>query len=463
MSEFTVAVVGGGLVGALTAVTLAKNGWNVEVYELRNDLRKEKQNNGRSINLALSVRGIEPLKEAGVHQSILNTVIPMKGRMIHSLDGKQTSQPYGVFGECINSVDRQLVNDHLLDEAEKLPNVKIYFHHTLDSIDFDEGILTFKLKNGDTVSTKKVDLIIGADGAFSKTRMLMQKKIRMNYSQEYINHGWLELTIPPGKDGNYLMNPEHLHIWPRQTFMLIALPNTDKSFTVTLFMPWEKFENIKTKDDLLAFFEENFPDCIPLMGKDLLFGEYFKNPQGKLLTVKCKPYHYSNKAVLIGDAAHAMVPFYGQGMNCGFEDVSILNATFKRNLIDLKKPTPAEISKSLLDYSNNRAKDAHAICDLALYNYTEMSSGVTKLSYLIRKKLETVLHKIIPSSVIPLYTMVSFSRIPYSEVIKRWKRQSYWINFSGKFISSLLFCGIIGLGLKYNQKAILNGVKKYIC
>ncbi|KAJ3226024.1 kynurenine 3-monooxygenase, mitochondrial precursor [Clydaea vesicula] len=428
MSEFTVAVVGGGLVGALTAVTLAKNGWNVEVYELRNDLRKEKQNNGR---------GIEPLKEAGVHQSILNTVIPMKGRMIHSLDGKQTSQPYGVFGECINSV-----NDHLLDEAEKLPNVKIYFHHTLDSIDFDEGILTFKLKNGDTVSTKKVDLIIGADGAFSKTRMLMQKKIRMNYSQEYINHGWLELTIPPGKDGNYLMNPEHLHIWPRQTFMLIALPNTDKSFTVTLFMPWEKFENIKTKDDLLAFFEENFPDCIPLM---------------------CKPYHYSNKAVLIGDAAHAMVPFYGQGMNCGFEDVSILNATFKRNLIDLKKPTPAEISKSLLDYSNNRAKDAHAICDLALYNYTEMSSGVTKLSYLIRKKLETVLHKIIPSSVIPLYTMVSFSRIPYSEVIKRWKRQSYWINFSGKFISSLLFCGIIGLGLKYNQKAILNGVKKYIC
>jgi kynurenine 3-monooxygenase len=253
------------------------------------------------------------------------------------------------------------------------------------------------------------------------------RKTRMNYSQEYINHGYVELCIPPNSSGDYAMDPNHLHIWPRHTFMMIALPNPDASFTVTLFMPWEKFDAIRTETDLLEFFDAHFPDSVALMGKEFLISEYFKNPKGSLISIKCKPYHYKSSCVILGDAAHAMVPFYGQGMNCGFEDVEtffkLLNAHFQEDAEAIARPSSSSLSVLLNRYSETRHPDASSMCDLAMYNYIEMRSSVVSTSYLLRKKIDNVLNYFFPKQWIPLYTMVSFSNIRYSEVVKREERQ----------------------------------------
>ncbi|KAJ3049040.1 kynurenine 3-monooxygenase, mitochondrial precursor [Rhizophlyctis rosea] len=447
---FTVLIVGGGLVGSLASLYFARRGWNVQVYEKRLDPRTDPTPSGRSINLALSVRGISALQEVGVDEAILKTAIPMKGRMIHSLDGELTSQPYGVFGEHINSIDRKLLNEHLLNSADALSNVHTHFEHEMTQCDFDSKAVSFMKIDGTKV-TVKADLIIGADGAYSRVRQQMMRKVRMDFSQEYIDHEWVELTIPPRKDGSYAMNPNHLHIWPRQTFMMIALPNTDKSFTVTLFMPRDKFQSVRTESDLIRFFESTFPDAVPLIGLDLLVGEYFKNPKGSLVSIKCSPYHYQDRCVIIGDAAHAMVPFYGQGMNCGFEDIQALDEFISTHLSvaapsGSTSPSPLAIGEALKAYSASRHKDLVKINDLAMHNYVEMRSDVTKVGYLLRKKLEAALHRVAPSYVIPLYTMVSFSRIPYSEVMRRWERQTYWLNVAG-VISGV--AASVGLGVAY--------------
>ncbi|KAJ3088142.1 hypothetical protein HK102_009468 [Quaeritorhiza haematococci] len=425
---FTVAIVGAGLVGSLAGVFFAKRGWQVNIYELRQDMRKNRNNSGRSINLALSVRGISALTAAGVEAPILKSLLPMKGRMIHSLEGKLTSQPYGLHNEHINSVDRRFINEHLLSTVENFPNVKLHFGYDLKQADFDAGILTFQREDG-SIDTVVADFILGADGAYSRVRGQLLRRTRMSFSQQYIDHGWCELTIPPTASGDFAMEPNHLHIWPRHTFMMIALPNPDKSFTVTLFMPWEKFNKIATEADLLEFFETTFPDAIPLVGKDLLVKDYFKNPKGSLISVKCKPYHYKHKVVIVGDAAHAMVPFYGQGMNCGFEDLVVLNEILDKHLkTPTEKPSPDVMAAALEEYTATRNKDAEAMCDLALYNYTEMRSSVVKTSFLIRKTVEGWLHRLMPKRIIPLYTMVSFTRIPYSEALRRWQEQTKLLN-----------------------------------
>ncbi|KAJ3043069.1 kynurenine 3-monooxygenase, mitochondrial precursor [Rhizophlyctis rosea] len=453
MSEptpFTVLIVGGGLVGSLASLYFGRRGWNVEVYEKRLDPRTDPTPSGRSINLALSVRGISALKGVGADELVMKTAIPMKGRMIHTNEGQLASQPYGVFGEHINSIDRKLLNEHLLDSAEKLPNVKLHFEHEMTQCDFDSKTVSFMKIDGTKV-TAKADLIIGADGAYSRVRQQMMRKVHMDYSQTYIDHEWVELTIPPRKDGSYAMDPNHLHIWPRQSFMMIALPNIDKSFTVTLFMPRDKFHTIRTETDLIRFFEATFPDAVPLMGLDLLVGEYFKNPKGSLVSIKCAPYHYNDRVVIIGDAAHAMVPFYGQGMNCGFEDVQVLDELITTQLSVASPsgsvaPSSLAIAEALKAYSNTRHKDVVKINDLAMHNYVEMRSDVTKVSYLVRKKVEAVLHRFAPDYVIPLYTMVSFTRIPYSEVMRRWERQTWWLNAAGWAGAG---AGVVGLGVAY--------------
>ncbi|KAJ3210189.1 hypothetical protein HDU67_005572 [Dinochytrium kinnereticum] len=447
-NEFTVAIVGGGLVGSLAAVYFAQRGWKVTLYELRGDIRKVKHASGRSINLALSVRGLSALNAADAGAKIVPSLIPMKGRMIH-VNGKLSSQPYGVFGECINSVDRKLVNESLLDIVETYPNVNVVFGHELKSVDFHKKTLVFSSEDGKVVTTT-VDLILGCDGAYSKVRQSLMKTTRMDFSQEYIEHGYVELNMPPGADGDYQMDPNHLHIWPRQTFMLIALPNVDKSFTVTLFMPWSKFDSIKNENDLLSFFDETFPDAVQLIGRGLLASDYFKNPKGALVSVKCKPYNYKGSAVIIGDAAHAMVPFYGQGMNCGFEDCLVLDEILTKHVGERgseksKHPDPADIEAALTEYSRTRHRDAAAMCDLAMYNYVEMRSSVTKTGYLIRKKVESFLHRYFPKSVIPLYTMVSFSRIPYADALERFNRQTQWFNLAGSvgiWSSALAVAGV---------------------
>ncbi|KAJ3115574.1 kynurenine 3-monooxygenase, mitochondrial precursor [Phlyctochytrium bullatum] len=461
-SDFSVTIVGGGLVGSLAAVYFAQRGWQVSVYELRGDIRKVKHASGRSINLALSVRGISGLQGAGAAEAILPNLIPMKGRMIHVGSGKLSSQPYGVFGECINSVDRKLVNEVLLNQAEQYPNVKIMFGYDLRSVDFHKKTLEFLGPDGSLVIVQ-TDLIVGCDGAYSRVRQNLMKATRMNFSQEYIEHGYVELTMPAGDDGNYKMDPNHLHIWPRHSFMLIALPNLDKSFTVTLFMPWAKFESIKNENDLLAFFDETFPDAVSLIGRGFLASEYFRNPKGPLVSVKCKPYNYKGNVVILGDAAHAMVPFYGQGMNCGFEDCLVLDEILtkhigKRGSEETKRPAPTALEAALTEYSATRHKDAVAICDLAMYNYVEMRSSVIKFSYLFRKKVEGFLHRFFPKTVIPLYTMVSFSRIPYSEAMERFHRQTWWFQTS---INTVSWASAIGLKKIFGCK-MSSALKRFI-
>ncbi|KAI8927618.1 hypothetical protein BC831DRAFT_451581 [Entophlyctis helioformis] len=461
-SDFTVAVLGGGLVGSLAAVYFAKRGFRVNVYEKRKDIRTERTASGRSINLALSVRGLAGLAGAGVDTAILPALIPMKARMIHSLAGALSSQPYGIFGECINSVDRKLINERLLTAAETYPNLRVFFEHGLESCDLDNK--TFVLSDAKGAKfTATADLIIGADGAFSRARAELLRKIRADFSQHYIDHAYVELTMPPTASGEYAMDPEHLHIWPRQTFMMIALPNLDKSFTVTLFMPWSKFESIKTQSDLVAFFETTFPDSLPLISRELLIQEYFKNQKGALVSIKCKPYHYKDRIVIVGDAAHAMVPFYGQGMNCGFEDVLVLDEIFTKHLgtagsaSAAKRPTPDQIEAVLAEYSKTRNPDAEAICDLALHNYVEMRSSVTRWDYLVRKRIEGFVHRILPSVVIPLYTMVSFSRIPYSEAMRRYRLQTLWYE---RAMTAVLGGFVFGAGAFTLMRVTPGGIRR---
>ncbi|KAJ1665725.1 kynurenine 3-monooxygenase, mitochondrial precursor [Coemansia sp. RSA 1646] len=428
MPERTVAVIGGGLVGSLSACYFAKRGWNVKLYEKRPDIRLPENANlveHRSINLAISERGFSALRrlDADLEKRVKAVVIPMHGRMIHTLDGRQMSQAYDVFGKHINSVGRSALIRLLLDEAECFLNVSMHFGHEFVGADFDSGAVTIKdLRDGEQ-ATVHADLIVGADGAYSRVRQRMMTKVMMNYSQTYIEHGYCEFTIAP-RHGTFAMDPNHLHIWPRGSFMLIALPNPDKSFTCTLFMPWSQFDVVKTGDGIAAFFASHFPDVLPLIGEAAVRSEYMANPKGSLMYLKCAPYTYKGRAVILGDAAHAMVPFYGQGMNCGFEDVEALdrimldvlnrNSTRDGQRDQTVLLTDSQMADVLEEYSASRTEDASAIVDLALENYVEMRAKVVDYTYLLRKHLEGFLHRIFPRNIIPLYTMVSFTSIPYA-------------------------------------------------
>ncbi|KAJ2556417.1 kynurenine 3-monooxygenase, mitochondrial precursor [Coemansia sp. RSA 1933] len=441
MGERTVVVIGGGLVGSLSACYLAKRGWGVRLFEKRPDIRLPENADlveHRSINLAISERGFSALRrlDADLEKRVKAAVIPMHGRMIHALDGRQVSQAYDVFGKHINSVGRSTLIRLLLDEAESFPSVSISFDHEFVGADFESGAVTVTdIKSGEQ-ATVQADLIVGADGAYSRVRQRLMTKVMMDYSQTYIEHGYCEFTMGP-RDGSFAMDPNHLHIWPRGSFMLIALPNLDKSFTCTLFMPWSQFAKLTTGEAIAAFFGENFSDALPLIGEAAVRSEYMANPKGSLMYLKCSPYTYKGKAVILGDAAHAMVPFYGQGMNCGFEDVEALD-TIMLEVLNRDSAasnhsdrtallTDSQMADALDAYSASRTQDASAIVDLALENYVEMRAKVVGYTYLLRKHLEGFLHRLFPRRVIPLYTMVSFTSIPYATVVRRWQRQSAWL------------------------------------
>ncbi|KAJ1983658.1 kynurenine 3-monooxygenase, mitochondrial precursor [Dimargaris verticillata] len=451
MEEYTaqrrVCIVGAGLVGALASVYFAQRGWHVDVFDTRPDPRVSQDsahNQQRSINLAISTRGITALKQVGLGlaEEVLQAAIPMHGRMIHGLTGHQSSQAYGVFGQCINSFERKRLNISLLDAAESFSNVTMHFGYTLRACDLDQGAAKFEVRATGQEYVVTVDLIVGADGAYSTCRRQLMRRTRMDYSQTYISHDYCELTIPARQNEHgeqeYAMDPNHLHIWPRHTFMMIALPNKDRTFTCTLFMPKEQFEAIATPESLLAFYQTHFPDAIALIGRDQLTHGFFANPRGALMSVKCTPYHYQDKMVILGDAAHCMVPFYGQGMNCGFEDIQVLFRILDELQVTTTVPPPgqakavdsqwhSQMQRALDCYTRTRHRDAVAICDLAMYNYIEMRSSVVSWQYLFRKKLEDGLHKLFPSLIIPLYTMVSFTQIPYHKAIERHERQTRWL------------------------------------
>ncbi|XP_038670004.1 kynurenine 3-monooxygenase isoform X2 [Scyliorhinus canicula] len=405
-------------VGALNACFFAKRGFEVELYEARKDVRTAKDARGRSINLALSYRGRQALKAIGVEDQVVCKGIPMKGRMIHSLSGRKSFIAYGTSSQYILSVDRTNLNRILLFEASQYPNVKLIFEEKLQHYNADNGILTFIRPDGSTYEVSQ-DLVVGCDGAFSTTRKQFMRQTRFDYSQVYIPHGYMELTIPP-KNGDFAMEPNFLHIWPRNTFMMIALPNLDKSFTCTLFMPFEEFEKLTTEDKVLLFFKKCFPDSIPLIGIDALKQDYFRLPAQAMISVKCSSYHVGFKSILMGDAAHAVVPFYGQGMNAGFEDCIVFD--------ELMDQFDNDFSKSLPEFSRLRVPDCHAIADLAMYNYVEMRQHVNSKWFIFRKFVDNILHFCLPRTIVPMYTMVTFTRIRYHEVIQRSKQQRMIIN-----------------------------------
>ncbi|KAG5202252.1 hypothetical protein JEQ12_003642 [Ovis aries] len=287
------------------------------------DIRVTKFARGRSINLALSYRGRQALKAVGLEDQVVAYGIPMRARMIHSLSGKKSAIPYGTKSQYILSISRENLNKDLLTAVEKYSNVKVHFGHKLVKCYPEKGVITV-LGQDKVPKDVTCDLIVGCDGAFSTVRTHLMKKPRFDYSQQYIPHGYMELSIPP-KNGDYAMEPNYLHIWPRDTFMMIALPNTNKSFTCTLFMPFEEFEKLLTSRDVLDFFQKYFPDSIPLIGKQALVQDFFLLPAQSMISVKCSSFHFKSHCLLMGDAAHAIVPFFGQGMNAGFEDCLVFD------------------------------------------------------------------------------------------------------------------------------------------
>ena len=412
-----IVVIGAGLVGSLLSIFLAKRGHAVKIYERRGDMRKEKIVAGRSINLALSDRGLLALEKVGIADAIKKIAIPMHGRFIHNLDGSTAFQPYGKQGQYINSVSRGELNKKLMDIAEQ-HGVKIFFNEKCRAIDWKKGSIDFENTSGVQLPASRVDLIFGADGAFSAARMQHQlQHDQFNYSQHYIDCGYKELTIPAGEGGSFLIEKNALHIWPRKDYMLIALPNQDGSFTCTLFFPFEgelSFHQLTTEEKVKNFFQTTFPDVVKLIPD--LTQQFFHNPTASLVTVKCFPWIRDDHFALIGDAAHAIVPFFGQGMNCGFEDCRILD--------ELIEKYDDDWTTILHEYQSLRKPDADAIADLAVNNFTEMRDKTADPKFLLQKKIEARLHEKYPDKWIPAYSQVTFSpHIRYSEALRRGQQQ----------------------------------------
>ena len=410
-------MIGAGLAGPLLATYLAKRGYSVEIFERRPDMRKESISAGRSINLALSARGNHALKEVGLYNKIKPNTIPMKGRMIHDLDGNTHLQPYGQKeNEVIFSVSRAHLNMELMTLAEETGNVTIRFNHQLLSADLKQNKLLFQLSDSLEKIEWSFNRVIGCDGSASILRKSIVEKANIQYVKKPLGHGYKELTIPPMKSGKFQIEPNALHIWPRGNHMLIALPNNDCSFTCTLFFPMigkTSFETVKTEKDIFDLFQSQFPDAIKLIPN--LIEDFQKNPTGDLASVYCKPWHLGDKALLIGDAAHAVAPFFGQGMNASFQDCSTLAKLIGQNENDWNTIFNA--------FSSTQVENGHAIADMALENYLEMRDHVNDPEYKKRRNMELKLERMFPGQFIPRYSMVSFHQIPYAEVYQRGEKQ----------------------------------------
>ncbi len=416
--EKKVTLVGAGLIGSLLSIYLAKRGYKVAVYERRPDMRKATAYAGKSINLALSDRGWRGLEGVGIAEDIKKIAIPMYGRQIHNKNGTQVYQPYGKDNQAIYSVSRAEINMKLMDLAETNQNIKFHFDERCMNLNRQSLEAEFENNNSKANTKVKSDLLFGSDGAFAASRLSMQlQSDRFEYNQHYIDCGYKELIIPPGEDGTFKLEKNALQIWPRGSFMMIALPNPDGNFTCTLFLPFEgekSFAQLKTRAQVKAFFDEEFSDAVPLM--PTLLDDFEHNPTSALVTVKCYPWTFDDKIALIGDAAHAIVPFYGQGMNCGFEDCVVLN-----ELIDKHKENWPAI---LQEYQVLRKPDGDAIADLAIANFVEMRDKTADPKFLLQKKIEAKFSAKYPDKWIPLYSMVTYSpHIRYSEALHNGQKQ----------------------------------------
>ncbi|MFQ5423512.1 MAG: FAD-dependent oxidoreductase [Phycisphaerae bacterium] len=432
-----IAVVGAGLGGALMATTLTRAGYAVDLYERRADPRGRNVGAGRSINLALSIRGTHALSRIDLDREVLAGAIRMPGRMIHSLSGRLAFQPYGRDrNDAINSVSRLDLNVALLNAAEACDGLRLFFNHKCVGADVNSGALRFETTDAGEVVTIRPRFIVGADGAFSTVRAAMQRTDRFNYSQSYLRHGYKELTIPPGPGGVFAMEKNALHIWPRRSFMMIALPNRDGSYTCTLFWPFEgpfSFDALKTDDDIRRFFTKHFPDAVPLM--PTLVEDYRRNPVGSLATVRCDPWYHRDRIVLLGDACHAVVPFYGQGANAAFEDCTVLSACLADHAPDIERAFAA--------YHETRKRHVDVLADLAIGNFVEMRDRTGSAAFLLRKKGEKLLHRLLPRWYIPLYSMATFSRKPYADAKARAEFQTAVVKAAAVIAATLLLIAVI--------------------
>lgn len=414
-----ITILGAGLVGSLLGVILRKKGYNVSIYERRPDMRAANMYAGKSINLAMSARGWKALELAGLRDALEPIAIPMYGRYLHQADGQTAFQPYSKNNEAIYSVSRGELNKKLMTLAEE-NGAHIFFNHRCTKVDVADNVLEFLHDGKEKVVP--ADLLFGADGAFSALRQSYTHMDRVNCSQHYLEYGYKELAILPGENGAWRMEKNALHIWPRGKYMMIALPNTDGTFTCTLFMPYEgevSFEKLQTEEDVHALFDAQFADAKPLMPG--LIEDFFQNPTSSLITTHVYPWHYKDKSALIGDAAHAIVPFYGQGMNAGFEDCTVLSALIDEYTNDSLSYAEGmgsiDWGKLLADYEHRRKPNGDAVASLALTNFVEMRDKVADARFLERKKIEKELGKRYPDRFISVYEMVSFSHIPYATAI----------------------------------------------
>ncbi len=410
-------IVGAGLGGALLANYLAQAGHDVELYERRPDPRAAGYQGGRSINLAISERGLNALRGVGLDRQVLAMAVPMPGRMIHARDGSLRYQPYDRDPtRCIHSLSRGGLNLALIEAAGRHERVRMFFEHKCTDADLDSGVARFEDARTGRIVQSSGDAVIAVDGAFSAVRRAMLRLDRFDYSQHHLAHGYKELHIPPADDGGFRMRRDALHIWPRRSFMTIALPNPDGSYTVTCFWPLEgedSFASLRCDDDVLQFFHREFPDAVPLL--PTLLEDFRRNPVGSLMTVRCGPWNYRDKVLLMGDAAHAIVPFYGQGANAAFEDCVALSECLKRH--------NADVGAAFAELYAIRKPNAEAIADLALQNFIEMRDKSGSAVFRAYKQMERTLHGLAPQWYTPLYTMVSFSTIPYAEARRRARLQ----------------------------------------
>jgi len=412
----TITLIGAGLNGPLLAIGLARRGFQVEMIERRPDMRRVRISAGRSINLAISTRGIHALSQAGLWQDMQKLIIPMKGRMIHSLKSELTLQPYGKNEtEVINSISRADLNIALMNAAEA-EGVTICFQQRCTGIDLRTGMFELHDEQNGTTHSQNSDVVIGCDGSASAIRAEMLKRSRFNFSQQYLDYGYKELTLPALAGARHALDTNALHIWPRGNYMLIALPNVDGTFACILFLPFEgpdSFAQLNGRADVMGFFQSRFPDAVPLMPD--LADNFFDNPTGAMVTIKCSPWHVDRRALLLGDAAHAIVPFFGQGINCGFEDCTCL-----LQFVDRHGDNWEQVFS---EFEHARKINTDAIADLAIENFVEMRDRVSDPRFLFRKKVELALESRYPNIFVPKYSMVTFHRIPYSVALERGRVQ----------------------------------------
>ena len=436
MAKFV--LIGSGLAGGLLAAFLGRRGYEVDLYERRADPREGNIVGGRSINLAISTRGIHALQQLGIADKALRNAIPMRGRMIHDKSGALHFAPYDVDPKnCINSIGRAALNTTVIEAAQCYSNVRVHFNHKCTRVDIDSAVA--HLETATNGVTAQGDAVIGVDGAFSEVRKSMQNEIaNFQYDESYLAHGYKELTIPPGPDGLWRMEKNALHIWPRKSFMMIALPNPDGSFTCTLFWEFEgrrSFTTTKSDDDVRRFFHEEFSDAVPLM--PTLLDDFRNNPTGSLVTIRCAPWFYRDKVCLVGDAAHAVVPFYGQGMNAAFEDCVVLDECLEQ--------FPENREGAFAEYFGRRKENADALADLAIGNFIEMRDKTASKTFRAKKKLDHALEAALPGTYLPLYTMVTFTRMPYAKAAKRARIQDSFVYASLFLIATILIASTLWL------------------